>query len=42
MCLGKPGKGKRNFINCIAEKKIALEGKGSNVTHKFNKYKILK
>ena len=40
--LGKPGKGKSSFINCIAEKKIALEGEGSNVTHKFNKYKILK
>ena len=42
MRLGKPGKGKRNIINCTKEKKIDLEGKGSNVTHKFIKYKILK
>ena len=40
--LGKPGKGKSSFINCIAEEKIALEGPDSNVTTKFNKYKILK
>ena len=38
----QPGKGKSNIINCTEEKKIDLEGKGSNVTHKFNKYKILK
>ena len=40
--IGKPGKGKSSFINCIAEEKIALEGEGQNVTKKFNKYKILK
>ena len=30
--IGKPGKGKSSFINCIAEEKIALEGEGQNVT----------
>ena len=40
--LGKPGKGKSSFINCIAGEKIALEGPGQNITTKFNRYKILK
>ena len=40
--IGKPGKGKSSFINCIAGEKIALEGPGKNITTKFNRYKILK
>lgn len=42
MCYWRSGEGKSSFINCIAEEKIALEGKGENVTKYFNKYRILK
>ena len=42
--LGNPGKGKSSFINCIAQKKIALEGNNINkdTTKEFTKYTIQK
>ena len=40
--LGKPGKGKSTFINTISEEKISLEGTGTSVTFRFNKYQIKK
>ena len=40
--LGKPGKGKSTFINTISEEKISLEGAGTSVTFRFNKYQIKK
>lgn len=42
--LGNPGKGKSSFINCIAQKKIALEGNNINkdTTKNFIKYTIEK
>ena len=40
--IGKPGKGKSTFINTISEEKVSLEGSGTNVTFRFNKYQINK
>lgn len=40
--LGSPGKGKSSFINCVAEKKIALEGRNTDTTKDFTKYTIHK
>ena len=40
--LGNPGKGKSSFINCIAGKKISLEGNKRDTTKHFNKYIIHK
>lgn len=40
--LGSPGKGKSSFINCVAEKKIALEGRNIDTTKDFTKYTIHK
>ena len=40
--IGKPGKGKSTFINTISEEKISLEGTGTSVTFRFNKYQIKK
>lgn len=40
--LGSPGKGKSSFINCVAEKKLALEGRNTDTTKEFTKYTIYK